>query len=396
MPKLSRQLTITQFKNLKAKEKPYFVSDGDNLLIKIMPNGTKFFMYEFRENGKRHRLTLGKYDEMGLSDARDKRSELRSKLNQGESLTQTAEKTKFKAVFEAWYKTKSKLSEKQQFWIKRRFETLFLPKFGEVGIKEITRKDIIAALAPLLGDDKQETIRKTLGTLNSFYKFALLHEYVEHNIISDIDKSALIGKRDVKHYAHFTTEVELKNLIKAVKGYFGDERIKVCALFMLYTAVRGENARFATWDEIDFENSLWSIPASKMKNGKAHEVFLTDSVKKLLLDYRASSPLKSELVFPSVKSNIRSISDNTVRSMLRNLGFSNEMITPHGFRATFSTICHERQDEHGQNSDVIELCLAHVEKNKVKDAYNHAKNLKARAKLMQWWSDYLDSLGGFA
>ena len=107
MPKLSRQLTVTQFKNLKAKEKPYFVSDGDNLLIKIMPNGTKFFIYEFRENGKRHRLTLGKYDEISLSEARDKRSELRLTLNQGESLTQTAEKTKFKAVFEAWYKTKS-------------------------------------------------------------------------------------------------------------------------------------------------------------------------------------------------------------------------------------------------------------------------------------------------
>ena len=161
---------------------------------------------------------------------------------------------------------------------------------------------------------------------------------------------------------------------------------------MLYTAVRGENARFATWDEIDFKNSLWSIPASKMKNGKAHEVFLSASVKKLLSDYRASSPLKSDLVFPSVKSNIRPISDNTVRSMLRNLGFSNEMITPHGFRATFSTIAHERQDEHGQSSDVIELCLAHVEKNKVKDAYNHAKNLKQRAALMQWWSDFLDGL----
>ncbi len=396
MPKLSHQLTITQFKNLKAKEKPYFVSDGDNLLIKIMPNGTKFFMYEFRENGKRHRLTLGKYDEMSLSEARDKRSELRSKLSQGESLVQTVEKTKFKAVFEAWYKTKSKLSEKQQFWIKRRFETLFLPKFGEVGIKEITRKDIIAALAPLLGNDKQETIRKTLGTLNSFYKFALLHEYVEHNIISDIDKSALIGKKDVKHFAYLKNDDEIRAVLIAIKEYFGYIRVKTCAIFQLYTAVRGQNARNAKWSQIDFENCVWHIPASEMKTAKPHDVFLSQSVITLLKTYRERLPLKSELIFPSVKSNIRPISDNTIRSMLRNLGFNNDMVTPHGFRATFSTIAHERQDEHGQNSDVIELCLAHVEGNKVKDAYNHAKNLKARAKLMQWWSDYLDSLGGFA
>ena len=396
MPKLSRQLTITQFKNLKPKEKPYFVSDGDNLLVKIMPNGTKFFIYEFRENDKRHRLTLGKYDEMSLSEARDKRSELRSKLNQGESLTQTAEKTKFKAVFEAWYKTKSKLSEKQQFWIKRRFETLFLPKFGEVGIKEITRKDIIAALAPLLGDDKQETIRKTLGTLNSFYKFALLHEYVEHNIISDIDKSALIDKKDVKHFAYLKNDDEIRAVLTAIRDYFGDIRVKTCAIFQLYTAVRGQNARNAKWSQIDFENCLWHIPADEMKTAKPHEVFLSKSVINLLKTYRERLPLKSELIFPSVKSNVRPISDNTIRSMLRNLGFNNDMVTPHGFRATFSTIANENIDKHGCNSDVIELCLAHVENNKVKDAYNHAKNLKARAKLMQWWSDYLDSLGGFA
>ena len=282
MPKLSRQLTITQFKNLKAKEKPYFVSDGDNLLVKIMPNGTKFFIYEFRENDKRHRLTLGKYDEMSLSEARDKRSELRSKLNQGESLTQTAEKTKFRAVFEAWYKTKGKLSEKQQFWIKRRFETLFLPKFGEVGIKEITRKDIIAALAPLLGDDKQETIRKTLGVLNSFYKFALLHEYIEHNIISDIDKSALIGKKDVKHFAYLKNDDEIRAVLMAIREYFGDIRVKTCAIFQLYTAVRGQNARNAKWSQIDFENCLWHIPASEMKTARAHEVFLSKSVITLL------------------------------------------------------------------------------------------------------------------
>lgn len=396
MPKLSHQLTITQFKNLKAKEKPYFVSDGDNLLIKIMPNGTKFFIYEFRENGKRHRLTLGKYDEISLSEARDKRSELRSKLVQGKSLTQTAEKTKFKAVFEAWYKTKGKLSEKQQFWIKRRFETLFLPKFGEINIKDISRKDIINALAPLLGDDKQETIRKTLGALNGFYKFALLHEYVEHNIISDIDKSALIGKKDVKHFAYLKNDDEIRAILTAIRDYFGDIRVKTCAIFQLYTAVRGQNARNAKWSQIDFENCLWHIPASEMKTAKPHEVFLSKSVINLLKIYRERLPLKSELIFPSIKSNVRPISDNTIRSMLRNLGFNNDMVTPHGFRATFSTVANENIDKHGCNSDVIELCLAHTESNKVKDAYNHAKNLKARAKLMQWWSDYLDSLGGFA
>ncbi|WP_258034061.1 tyrosine-type recombinase/integrase [Campylobacter concisus] len=223
-----------------------------------------------------------------------------------------------------------------------------------------------------------------------------MHEYVEHNIISDIDKSALIGKKDVKHFAYLKNDDEIRAVLVAIREYFGDIRVKTCAIFQLYTAARGQNARNAKWSQIDFENCLWHIPASEMKTARAHEVFLSKSVINLLKTYRERLPLKSELIFPSVKSNIRPISDNTIRSMLRNLGFSNDMVTPHGFRATFSTIANENIDKHGCNSDVIELCLAHVENNKVKDAYNHAKNLKARAKLMQWWSNYLDNLGGFA
>ncbi|MDL0089946.1 tyrosine-type recombinase/integrase [Campylobacter gastrosuis] len=391
MPKISAQLTITQLKNLKPKDKVYFVGDSDNLLIKIMPNGTKTFIYEFKINNKKKRLTLGKFGEMSLLEARERRNELKKQIKGGEYL-KISDAYSFKAVFEKWIKTKSKISPKQLFWINRRFEALLLPIFSDTPIKEISRKDIINALNPLLESEKQETAKKVLGALNSFYKFALLHEYVEHNIIADIDKSALIGKREIKHYAHFKDEAELKNLIMAIKGYFGDIRLKVCALFMLYTAVRGENARFATWDEIDFKNSLWQIPAKKMKNGKSHEVFLSDSVKNMLLDYRKILPVKSEFLFPSLKSNLRPISENSVRAMIRNLGFNNEMITPHGFRATFSTIAHEKIDLHKQSSDIIDLCLAHVEKNKVKDAYNHAKNLKQRAVLMQWWSDFLDAL----
>lgn len=383
MPKLSVPLTATQLKNLKPKDKPYFVGDGSNLLIKIMPSGAKFFIYEYKQGARYKRTTIGRVGEMSLAEARQRKSELKTRVK-------TSDKITFREVFEEWIKTKSKISPKQLFWINRRFESLLLPALGSMQIADIGRKDIIGALSPLLSDEKQETAKKVLGALNSFYKFALLHEYVDHNIIADIDKSTLIGRRQIRHFAYFKDESEIRNLIKAVKGYFGNERIKVCALFMLYTAVRGENARFATWDEI--KGDMWKIPASKMKNGKDHEVFLSFSVRKMLSDYRASLPLQSEFIFPSIKSNVRPISDNTVRSMLRNLGFSNEMITPHGFRATFSTICHEKQDEHGQNSDVIELCLAHVEKNKVKDAYNHAKNLKQRAALMQWWSDFLDGL----
>ena len=128
-----------------------------------------------------------------------------------------------------------------------------------------------------------------------------------------------------------------------------------------------------------------------MKMKEAHIVPLCSQAIRLLSDFKKYE-LGSEFLFPSVKSSKIPISDNSVRSMLRNLGYTNDDIVPHGFRAMFSTICHEHIKEHGLEERIIELCLDHTERNKVKAAYNHAKNLKERAQLMQWWGDYLARL----
>lgn len=397
MPKITAPLTNTQIKNTKAKDKIYFISDGDGLLLEVKPNGKKTFVYEFTSpvTKKRRRMTLGEFGVLSLQEAREKRNEVKKINFSGIDALDALKRPDltFENIFKEWIKTKkNKITQKRIFWIERRFEILFLPKLAKIDIKQISRKDIINALNPLIIDDKLESAKKLLSVLNIFWKYAVLHEYAEHNIIADIDKRTLLGNIKTKHFAFLKNDAQIKNLLLNIKEYSGDERVKTCALFQFYTAVRGANARFAKWDEIDFKNKVWQIPAQKTKTNRPHEVFLSKSIIELLSNYKDKCNFKSDFLFPSLRSNTRPISDNTVRAMLRNLGYSNDDITPHGFRATFSTICHERRDEHGQSSDIIELCLAHIEKNKIKDAYNHAKNLKQRTILMQWWSDYLDSL----
>ena len=156
-------------------------------------------------------------------------------------------------------------------------------------------------------------------------------------------------------------------------------------LFSVYTFARPGEVRTAEWSEIKADT--WDIPAEKMKMKRCHIVPLSSQVRAMLDELR---PMTGEgrWLFPTPRNDGRCISDNGVRMALRTMGFTKEQITPHGFRAMFSTIA----NEHGINRDVIERQLAHVEGNAVRGAYNHAEYMPERIKLMQWWADCLDGL----
>ena len=134
-----------------------------------------------------------------------------------------------------------------------------------------------------------------------------------------------------------------------------------------------------------------SLSQARLKRDEIR-VNLAPSVEKMLLEYKASYFFRSDFAFPSIRTAEQPISENAVRVMLLNVGYSGDIITAHGFRGTFATIANEHIREHGCNNDIIQMCLAHSPQNSVSAAYNHASMLKERAKLMQWWADYLDSL----
>ena len=172
--------------------------------------------------------------------------------------------------------------------------------------------------------------------------------------------------------------------MRAIKAY--PYVIMRCALlFSVYTFARPGEARSAEWNEI--KDDVWDIPPEKMKMKRRHIVPLSVQVKAIIEELRPITG-KGRYLFPSPKSDGNCMSDNGVRIALRVMGFTKEQITPHGFRAMFSTIA----NEHGWNRDVIERQLAHVEKNAVRGAYNHAEYMPERIKIMQWWADWLDGL----
>jgi integrase len=155
--------------------------------------------------------------------------------------------------------------------------------------------------------------------------------------------------------------------------------------------VRPGELRFAEWSELDFDSSQWRIPAEKMKMDDYHLVPLSRQVIGILQELRSFTGT-GRYLFPSLRTRERPISDVTLNAALRRLGFTSDEQTAHGFRSIASTLLNEL----GYPSDVIELQMAHKERNKVRAAYNRAQRLDERRKMMQGWSDHLDSLRGGA
>ena len=209
MPKTSPQVNDTLLKSLKPKENKYFVSDGENMLIEIRPNGKKSFILEYKSpaTNKMARITLGQYPIMSLKEARALKLELKEQISKGidPKKNNTDKGKRFKDIFHEWFMRKQKqVLAKQQKTIKSFFDRFFLPKFGDMDIKKISRRDIISALEFLEFEKKYITFSKALGAIKELYKYAVLKEYVEHNIILDIDKKALFKAPETKHYAAIT------------------------------------------------------------------------------------------------------------------------------------------------------------------------------------------------
>jgi integrase len=177
--------------------------------------------------------------------------------------------------------------------------------------------------------------------------------------------------------------------LRAIDGYTGHSATAYALKLAPLLFVRPGELRHAEWVEFDLDGPepQWRIPAEKMKMGEQHLVPLSQQALALL---RELQPLtgRGPYLFPSIRSRTRPMSDNTVNAALRRLGYTSEEMTGHGFRSLASTCLNEQ----GYHPDLIELQLAHAERNKVRAAYNKAQRLPERRKMMEAWADYLDSL----
>ena len=189
------------------------------------------------------------------------------------------------------------------------------------------------------------------------------------------------------HFATITDPKEVGSLLRAIDGFQGSAITCLALKLAPLVFVRPGELRHAEWIEVNLDRAEWRIPAAKMKMKRDHIVPLSSQAQEVLEEIHPLSG-QGRYVFPSVLANGRPMSENTVNSALRRLGYTKEEMTGHGFRSMASTLL----NENGWNRDAIERQLAHVEGNSVRAAYNYAEHLEERRRMMQWWADYLDTL----
>jgi integrase len=190
-----------------------------------------------------------------------------------------------------------------------------------------------------------------------------------------------------KSHAAIIEPKEVGALLRALHGYEGQPTTVAALKLAPLLFARPGNLRAMEWREIDLDAAEWRVPASKMKMKEAHVVPLSKQAMKVLRELHRLTG-KGRYCFPSLLSAERPMSDNTLNTALRRMGFDHDTMTAHGFRAMASTLLNEM----GWPPDVIERQLAHVERNKVRAAYNRASYMAERRELMQQWADYCDQL----
>ncbi|KZZ72476.1 integrase [Oleiphilus sp. HI0130] len=390
-------LTDPKVKKALPEEKQYKLSDEKGLFLLVMPNGSKYWRMKYRFAGKEKMLSIGVYPEISLKQARAIRDDARVQLadNVDPSARKKeqriaafdAQELSFDSISAQWLnKTKGKWQKTHTARVEKILEKELSPYLGFKHIGEITAPELVHAIGKIEARGAYETARKARRIAGQVFRFGIAAGVCQYDIAASIKDT--MTHTVVKHMAAITDPVELGRLIVAIDAYSGTFVVHQALRLSPILFQRPGEIRHMEWSEIDWKRKRWEIPADKMKMKVEHIVPLPSQAIEIL---KRSQQLhsNSKYVFPSARSIQRPISENAVRVALRTMGFDNETMTPHGFRATARTLLDE---ELGFRVDWIEQQLAHTVKDATGRAYNRTKHLEGRAQMMQKWADYLDEL----
>ena len=370
-------LSELKIKNLKPRDKRYLVSDGQGLYIAVMPTGEKYWYHRTWENGHEHKRSLGRYPDVSLKEARE--------LKYKPQAQPGAKPELFGPVLEDWFKSRymPSCSEKRAKETRSVINRFVSPALSTRPLKEITPREVFELVNPI--NEKSTFVgHHVKSIITAVFKYAVATGLCEWNPAAQIS-GALAPHRSERHFSTVQNEAQARALMQSIYASKCKPVFRIALLLLAHTFVRPGEIRFAEWNEIDFASSEWRIPAEKMKMKRPHIVPLSPQSVSLFQELRGMvmHPVYC-FVLPFNDNPIGSVSLNQVMYRLDYDGKA----TPHSFRGMASTLL----NEHGFPSDVIERQLAHAETNAVRAAYNRAEYMDERRKMMNWWSDYLDSL----
>jgi integrase len=373
-------------------------SDGNGLYLIVKKNGSKLWRMRYRYSGKYQELAFGQYPTIPLIEARELAIKARSLLVQGinpaderraRKRVSTADERIFNPVALAWWgQQESSWSEDHAKKVKRWIE-VEMKSIGKLSVDKIDQGHITELMLSIEAAGHRRKAPVVLSVINRIFGYALAHRYTRNNPAQGLPLGDILKPMPkVEHRAAITKPQVLGQLIDDIDktdsgSYCTVEALKLIPRLFL----RPKEIRCLKWEYVDFEQKLLAIPAEDMKRGREHLVPLADQVISQLQSVKEITGY-SPYVFPSQRNSDKPISKNVMTNRLRDLGYSADVMSAHGFRSTASTMLHEQ----GWPHDAIEAQLAHLTGTETSRAYNRSIHLAERKKMMQSWADQLDAL----
>jgi len=392
-------LTDVALKTLKWKEKPYKITDRDGLYVHVSPGGTLSFRLDYRLNGRRETVNFGKYGRDGVSllRAREMCLDAKRAVREGRSpaIEKQREKRRLKEAKsfgqfgERWLSSDA-MADSTRAMRRSIFERDLLPAWRNRLLTEIEPDDLRAHCAKIVARGAPATAIHVRDIVKQIYGFAILHGEKVANPADDVGPSSI---------AHFVprdrslSPTEIRIMLKQLEHVPTLPTIRLGLRLILLTMVRKSELQDAIWDEIDFENAVWTIPKERMKRSKAHNVYLSRQALDIMIALKTCAgnskyllPSRYDADAPMSRATFNRVTYAVVERAKKE-GLPVEPFTVHDLRRTASTLLNEL----GFNSDWIEKCLAHEDGRSSRGVYNKAEYEVQRRHMMQEWSDIVDA-----
>jgi integrase len=393
------KLNYIKCKSSKPKEKPYKLSDGGGMYLEIMPNGGKFWRLKYRYNNKEKRLSFGKFPLISLDEARDKRDEAKKILAEGNdpSIIKREEKilksvssaNTFESIAKEWLEKKETEVKANTYKdIVNRLELNLFPQIGKLPIKNVTAPILIESLRKVEKRNALDTVKRLRQYSSQIFRYAIAHGKAEYNPAGDISEA--LKTRKSEHFKSMPFD-KLPDFLNQIET--NDDRLymqtRLALKLMVLTFTRKTELSHAKWDEVDFKNKVWTVPAERMKMGKEHIVPLARQSLEIFKQLKEMNE-GWDYVFPSMQKPKQPMHEDTILRAIYRLGYKG-IATIHGFRSLAMTLIMEKL---GYRYEVPDLQLAHEKTDKIRAAYDRAEFMSERIKMMQDWADYIDKLRG--
>ena len=391
-----QKLTATAVKNAKTRTKSYNLSDGGGLYVLVKPNGTKAWRFNYRFAGKQKTLAIGVYPDISLKKAREKHQEARQNLTNhiDPNIYKKAKRisdqdmqfNSFKVIALEWLQKRGTKSDGGDKRLIRLLQKDLFPYIGSLPVSQVTSPDLLRALRRIEHRGAVNTAHRAKQIAGMVFRYAVATGRAERD--PSFDLKGALAQPAKTHFKSITEPAEVGPLIAAINSYQATPVVMTALRLTPLLFCRPGELRHLEWQEVNFDEARIELPATKMKTKEPHIIPLATQAMEILNELQLITG-RGKFVFPSARGNSRPLSENGVRTALRTLGYTNEQISPHGFRAMARTILDEILNF---PVDWIEHQLAHSVKDANGRAYNRTKHLEQRRGMMQKWADYLDEL----